>query len=111
MVHRTLHGLTNLWEPADVRQGLELALFRHTLDALKKPLLVTEIGAFLKYDNDQLTHELLWFKNTLGILNQWKIGYVDWAWQSDEQLDHGSLHRGLPNQAGRIFLDALKSPR
>jgi hypothetical protein len=109
MVHRSRGGLVNLWEPADLRKGLELALLPHTIDTLKKPLLVTEIGAFVKYPNpDELPHELLWFKNTLGLLNEWDIGYVDWAWQSDEQLDHGALHRGVPNQAGQIFLDSLK---
>jgi hypothetical protein len=31
-----------------------------------------------------------------------------WAWQSDEQLDHGMLHRDLPNKAGQLFIDFLK---
>ena len=108
-VHRTRPSLVNLWDTADVRQGLELALFPHTLRDLKKPVLVTEIGAFVKAQGDDLSHELLWFKNTLAVLNAWNVGYTDWVWRSDEHLDHGALHQGLPNQAGRVFLDALKS--
>jgi len=108
-VHRTRPSLVNLWETADVRKGLELALFPHTLRDLEKPVLVTEIGAFVKTQGDDLTHELLWFKNTLAVLNAWNVGYTDWVWRSDEHLDHGALHQDLPNQAGRVFLDALKS--
>jgi aryl-phospho-beta-D-glucosidase BglC (GH1 family) len=106
-VHRTQNGLVNLWDIADVRQGLELALFPHILRDLQKPVLVTEIGADLKHPGDELSHELSWFKNTLAVLNDWSVGYVGWAWQSDEQIDHGMLHRGIPNQAGRVFIDSL----
>jgi hypothetical protein len=71
-------------------------------------VLVTEIGAYLKHPGDELNHELAWFKNTLAILNGLGIGYVGWAWQSDEQIDHGMLHQGVPNQGGRVLLDSLK---
>jgi hypothetical protein len=67
------------------------------------------MGAFVKTQGDDLSHELDWFKNTLAVLNAWNIGYTDWAWQSDEHLDHGALHQGRPNQAGRVFLDAVKA--
>ena len=114
-VHRTRNGLVNLWERADIRQALELSLFPHTVHDLNKPLLVTEIGAYVKYrgpDRDvELDHELLWFQNTLATLEQWGIGYVDWAWRSDEHLDHGALHQGHPNAAGKVFLDSLKRAR
>jgi hypothetical protein len=102
----------NLWEAQDIRQGLELALFLRTVREIKKPLLVTEVGAYLKYKgperSEEISHELLWFKNTLDTLNRWGVGYIDWAWQSDEHIDHGALHQGRPNQAGQIFLDSLK---
>jgi len=111
-IHRSKNTAVNLWEEEDIRQGLELALFPHTVREIKKPLLVTEIGAYLKYKgqdrSQELSHELLWFKSTLTTLNGWGIGYVDWAWQSDEHIDHGALHQGRPNQAGQIFLDSLK---
>ena len=111
-VHRTKNGLVNLWEADDVRRGLELCRFLHTVNDLKKPLLVTEIGAYVKYQGqdreEELRHELLWFKNTLAILNDWGIGYVDWVWRDDQHLDHGALHQGRPNQAGQVFLDSLK---
>ena len=111
-IHRSKNGVVNLWEAEDIRQGLELALFPHTVREIKKPMLVTEIGAYLKYKgqdrSQELSHELLWFKNILATLNGWGIGYVDWAWQSDEHIDHGALHQGTPNQAGQIFLDSLK---
>jgi aryl-phospho-beta-D-glucosidase BglC (GH1 family) len=107
-VHRTQGGLVNLWEMPEVRQGLELDLFSHTLRDLKKPVLVTEIGAYLKNPGDELSHELAWFKNTLAVLNGLGIGYVGWAWQSDEQIDHDMLHQGVPNQGGRVLLDSLK---
>jgi len=112
-VHRKKAGLSNLWERSDIEEGLKLALFLHVTQELKKPLLVTEIGAYLKYPGTnrdvEIAHELDWFKHTLAILNQWKIGYLNWAWQADEQLDHGSLHEGQPNAAGKVFLDSLRS--
>jgi hypothetical protein len=43
------------------------------------------------------------------IVDWWKKNpqsYKD-PWQSDEQLDHGMLHRGIPNQTGRVFIDSL----
>ena len=113
-VHRSKNGLVNLWEAGDVRQGLELSGFAHTVRDLQKPLLVTEIGAYMAYKGkdreEQLGHELLWFKNTLAALNDWGIGYVGWVWRSDEHLDHGALHQGRPNQAGQAFLDSLRPP-
>src|SRR5664279_5432229 len=36
-VHRTQNGLVNLWGIADVRQGLDLALFPRVLRNLQKP--------------------------------------------------------------------------
>ena len=107
-VHRSNPRLVNLWEPDEIRRGLELAQLPRVVHELKRPLLVTEIGAFMKAQGEDREHELLWFKHTLAILNSWNIGYVDWAWRSDEHLDHGALHQGSPNAAGRIFLEAIK---
>jgi hypothetical protein len=80
MAHRTKNGLVNLWETADIRKALELAHFPSTTHALTRPLLVTEFGAYVKNQGADLDHELLWFKNTLAILNDWNVGYVGWAW-------------------------------
>jgi len=85
-----------------------LDLFPHTLKDLKKPVLVTEIGAYLKHPGDDLSHELAWFKNTLAVLKGLGVGYVGWAWQSDEQIDHGMLHQGVPNRGGQVLLDSLQ---
>jgi hypothetical protein len=107
-VHRSKAGRTNLWELADVRQGLELARLPHVVQRLNKPVLVTEIGVYMKGPPDDLSRELAWFDNTLRALDGWNIGYLDWAWRSDQQLEHGALHDGRPNRAGQRFLDALK---
>lgn len=69
---------------------------------------MTEIGAYLSNGEEDQEHELEWFKNTLSILNEWGIGYVAWAWRSDQQLGHGMLHEGNPNRAGSLFLESLK---
>ena len=109
MAHRSAGGLVNLWERADVEQALELALFRRVFADWNVPLLVTEIGAFIDGDAEDRAHELAWLDNTLSILNDWNMGYVGWAWRSDEQLDHGMLHDGLPNEAGEVLLNAIAS--
>jgi aryl-phospho-beta-D-glucosidase BglC (GH1 family) len=108
MAHRSQNGQVNLWETADIRKALELARFPSVAGVLPKPLLVTEFGAYVKSQGTELDHELLWFKNTLDILNSWSVGYVGWSWGADEQLDHGMLHQGAPNKAGRIFVEAIK---
>jgi aryl-phospho-beta-D-glucosidase BglC (GH1 family) len=110
LAHRSKGQVVNLWQKADLNQALNLALFPQILQVNKKPILVTEIGAFLSNGKEDQQHELDWLKNTLSILNQWGVGYVAWAWQSDQQLGHGMLHEGNPNQAGEIFLDSLKGP-
>jgi len=84
-------------------------LFEFDKNRFKKPVLVTEIGAFVKTQGDDRSHELDWFKNMLAVLNAWNVGYTDWVWRSDEHLDHGALHQGHPNPAGRLFLDALNA--
>ena len=65
-------------------------------------------GADLKHPGGEPSHELAWFKNALALLQGCGVGYAGWAWQSDEQLDHGMLHRGIPNQGGRVFIDSLR---
>jgi len=106
-VHRTEGGLVNLWERADIEAGLEAALFREALDDWDVPLLVTEIGAYLSGDDQDQSQEVQWLDNALSVLNEWNVGYVGWAWRSDEQLDHGMLHDGEPNAAGEAFLASL----
>jgi len=107
--HRTTGGLVNLWEKADVDKALTFVLLPDSINRLQKPLLVTEIGAFLTHGGDDKDREIHFFKNSLSFLNQWGIGYVGWAWGSDQQLGHGMLHDGEPNEAGKIFLDSLKA--
>jgi hypothetical protein len=76
----------------------------------RKPLLVTEVGAFLKNGGEDKAHELEFLRNTLSLLKEWNIGYVGWGWASDEQISHGMLHDGEPNEAGKILLDSLRNP-
>jgi hypothetical protein len=110
MPHRTDGGLLNLWERADIEQGLLLAGFARVLGEHELPLIVPEIGAFLANGGDDREREVEWLSNTLGVLGSWNVGYVGWAWRSDEQLDHGMLHEGVPNEAGEALLEALPSP-
>ena len=107
MPHRSGPPLVNLWEKADLQQAFTLALLPHVSNELKKPLLVTEIGAYLANGGDDEAHELAWFKNALSLLNQWGIGYVAWGWASDAQIHHGMVHEGKPNEAGKVMLDSL----
>ncbi len=107
MPHRSGPPLVNLWEKADLQQAFTLALLPHVSNDLKKPLLVTEIGAYLANGEDDKAHELAWFKNALSLLNEWGIGYVGWGWASDAQIHHGMLHEGKPNEAGKVMLNSL----
>ncbi len=107
MPHRTEGGLENLWEHADIEQGLTYAELPRAVGEWNHPLVVTELGAYLSNGGEDREHEVDWLSNTLDVLNSWNIGYVGWAWRSDEQLDHGMLHQGEPNDAGRVFLAAL----
>ncbi|AWN74939.1 TPA: glycoside hydrolase family 5 protein [Legionella anisa] len=108
LAHRGVSSIVNLWEREDILQALQWALFPKVLKTDRKPILVTEIGAYLSNGEEDQEHELEWFKNTLSILNEWGIGYVAWAWRSDQQLGHGMLHEGNPNRAGSLFLESLK---
>jgi aryl-phospho-beta-D-glucosidase BglC (GH1 family) len=105
--HRSGPPLVNLWDRPDIKQALTLALLPYVTQKMGKPLLVTEVGAYLANGGEDRGHELLWLKNTLAILNGWGIGYVGWGWASDSQINHGMLHDGVPNEAGKIFLDSL----
>jgi hypothetical protein len=107
MAHRARNGRVSLWEAADLRTALDLALFPSPARPLPRPLLVTEIGAYVKNPGADLAHELPWSKNILAILHAMRVGYVGWAWASDEQLEHGMLHQGAPNKAGKVFLESL----
>ncbi len=110
MPHRSEGELVNLWERADLEAALTLALFPEALETWQRPLLVSEIGAFLAGDNEDQNREVQWLSNTLSVLNEWQVGYVGWAWRSDEQLDHGMLHDGTPSVAGNAFLASLTGP-
>ncbi|HTC21327.1 MAG TPA: cellulase family glycosylhydrolase, partial [bacterium] len=105
--HRSGPPLVNLWDGPDVKQALTLALIPYVTQKIAKPLLVTEIGAYLANGGEDKAHELLWLKNGLAILNEWGIGYVGWGWAPDSQINHGMLHDGEPNEAGKILLDSL----
>ena len=107
MPHRTEGGLENLWERTDIEQGLNYAEFPRAVGEWNQPLVVTELGAYLSNGGEDREHEVAWLGNTLSVLNSWNIGTVGWAWRSDEQLDHGMLHQGEPNDAGETFLAAL----
>lgn len=109
LAHRGINPVLNLWKRTDLYQAMQLALLPKIVNQHKKPLLVTEVGAFLSNDALDQKQELQWLENTLSILNEWNIGYVGWAWQSDQQLSHGMLHEGNPNQAGLVFLESLNS--
>ncbi len=108
MAHRSLNGPVNLWASNDLAKALSLMRFPGSQGGLLAPLVVTEIGADLKAAGEDRVHELLWFKNCLDQLNGLGVGYVGWAWQDDRQLDHGLLHEGQPNVAGKILLDSLR---
>ncbi len=105
--HRSGPPLVNLWQRDDMEKALKMALAPWLSGERPKPLLVTEIGAFLSKGGEDKEDELAFLKNTLGLLNQWNIGYVGWGWASDAQIDHGMLHDGKPNEAGKTFLDSL----
>ncbi len=105
--HRSGPPLVNLWEHSDIEKALTLALLPDVAQKLQKPLLVTEVGAYLANGGEDKAHELAWFKNTLSILNGWGIGYVGWGWADDRQIAHGILHDGKPNEAGKVLLDSL----
>jgi aryl-phospho-beta-D-glucosidase BglC (GH1 family) len=105
--HRSGPPLVNLWDESDIKQALTLALIPYVTQKIRKPLLVTEVGAYLANGSEDKAHELLWLKNSLAILNEWGIGYVGWGWASDNQINHGMLHDGEPNAAGEIFLDSI----
>ena len=110
MAHRSRDGLVNLWERDDVEAALVYAGFLDARDNWRKPVLVTEIGAYIEGNSEDRAHEISWLSNTLAVLNGWNVGYVGWAWRSDEQLVHGMLHAGVPNESGRAFLDSLSAP-
>lgn len=107
MPHRSQGGLENLWERSDIEQGLSYAELPRAVGEWNHPLVVTELGAYLSNGGEDREQEVAWLSNTLDVLNSWSIGYVGWAWRSDEQLDHGMLHQGEPNDAGETFLAAL----
>ncbi len=109
-VHRSGPPLVNLWEKADLEKAYGLALIPQVAGQDRKPLLVTEVGAFLKNGGEDKAHELEFLRNTLSLLKEWNIGYVGWGWASDEQISHGMLHDGEPNEAGKILLDSLRNP-
>ncbi len=106
-VHRSRGGLVNLWERKNVEAALALAGFPEVLEKLNKPLLVTEIGAWRKGDEEDQAREIQWLKNTLSALNQRGVGYVGWAWQSDRQLGHGMLGENGPNPGGKALWESL----
>ena len=108
LAHRGTSKVKNLWERRDIEKALQFAMFPKVIEEQHKPILITEIGAYLTNGGKDSDHEVEWLRNTLSILNGFGVGYVAWAWQSDQQLGHGMLHEGKPNQAGRVLLDSLK---
>ncbi len=108
--HRSGPPLVNLWERSDIEKALTLALVPDIPRKLQKPLLVTEVGAYLANGGDDRAHELSFLKNTLSLLKGWGIGYVGWGWADDRQIGHGMLHDGQPNEAGKVLLDSFGKP-
>jgi hypothetical protein len=106
-VHRGAASREDCWRREDLEKGLRLMGF----DGVERPLLVTEIGAFRKVGPQDRQRELDWLANMLSLLDERGIGYMGWAWASDEQIDHGMLHGGEPNEAGRVLIRAVQRAR
>jgi aryl-phospho-beta-D-glucosidase BglC (GH1 family) len=105
-------GGVRCWEREDVLQALRLAGVQRVATELDVPLIVGEVGAYMRQEGEELERELAWFDNILQILNEWEVGYLAWAWHPEDHLAHGMLKDGSffdgPNPAGRIFIDRAK---
>lgn len=109
MVNRFDQGLVRLWDRPDVDRALKLIGFQHVLNDLHHPILVTEIGASAdQKPPEEEEHELAWYRNTLGALNDLHVGFVGWAWSSNHLLIHRMLQDDAPNRAGEEFLEAVR---
>lgn len=103
-VHRGAGEKTNPWEGPDLEEGLRLMGF----DSLQRPLLVTEIGAYLRGGAEDRGREVEWLRNVLALLDARDIGWMGWGWASEEQIDHGMLYKGQPNDAGQVLIERMK---
>lgn len=103
-VHRGDSPPVRCHKREDLARGLQLMGF----DTLEKPLIVTEIGAFLKNGGEDRNLEIQWLKDMLSLLNERGIGYLGWGWASQDQIDHGMLKDGRPNEAGEALIEATR---
>ena len=104
-VHRGVNPPMNCGARDDLALGLRLMGF----DSLEKPLIVTEIGAYLKNGGEDREREVRWLKEMLSLLNERGIGYVGWGWASEDQIHHGMLKDGKPNEAGEVLIKAISA--
>ena len=108
MVHRSEGGMKRLWKRSDIKSALKMAGVDRFLKENSRPLLVGELGPYMRLKGEALEKELKWLENILDLLNQRHVGYLAWTWSSDQQQDHGLLHQGAPNRAGQVLVDSLK---
>ena len=110
--HRIKGGMVKCWEREDLVNALKLAGVERVVKDLGRPLLVGELGPYLRLEGVERQRELDWFRNMLAILKEWGIGTIAWVWHPEDHLAHGLLPKGNffsgPNEGGRVFMDSLR---
>src|ERR1019366_7512073 len=65
LAHRGTSKVKNLWERRDIEKALQFAMFPKVIEEQHKPILITEIGAYLTNGGKDSDHEVEWLRNTL----------------------------------------------
>lgn len=111
-------GFDKPYDYETIKKRMEYLKFKDVLNS-NKCLFIGEIGAnnWLRATNiEEYENEILFFNNTLRILNEWNISYAVWVWFSSFQhsiVDYLSEYISdryvpKPNEFGLILINTIK---
>jgi len=92
-----------------IKVALEWEGIKWAGETLNVPIIIGEIGADMDWSPPEYQHEITAWNNTLSILNEWGVSYIAFWWRETGSFRlHGGTPNFTPNEAGQIFVNAIK---